>query len=53
MRIIKEVKNMMLQIPTSETSIKDPVKVHIGRDKLNPPMKGVTREFHPNMRKAH
>jgi len=36
--------------PTSEALLKDPVKVHIGRDQLNPPVEGVAGEFHPRMR---
>ena len=36
--------------PTSEASLEEPVKVRIGGDQLNPPVEGVTGEFHPRMR---
>ena len=36
--------------PTSKALLEDPVKVCISRDQLDPPMEGVTGEFHPRMR---
>ena len=36
--------------PTSEALFEDPVKVCISRDQLDPPMEGITGEFHPRMR---
>ena len=42
--------NKMPQLPTGEASFEDPVKVCIGRNKLDPPVKGVAGEFHPRAR---
>ena len=36
--------------PTGETLFKDPVKVCTSRNQLNPPVEGVTGEFHPRAR---
>ena len=44
------VFNKMPWLPTSEALVKDPVEVHIGRDQLDPPVKGVAGEFHPRAR---
>ena len=36
--------------PTGEALLKDPVKVCVSSDQLNPPVEGVTGEFHPRVR---
>ena len=63
MRIIQQVADTMVgtlgegaifykmpSSPTSKALFEDPVKVHVSRDQLNPPMEGVTGEFQPRVR---
>jgi len=63
MGVIQQVADMMVRalgegavlykvttLPTGEAPFKDPVKVCIGRNKLDPPVKGVAGEFHPRAR---
>ena len=44
------VLNKMPGLPTGKASLKDPVKVCISRDQLDPPVEGIAREFHPRVR---